>query len=131
MVVVIAPGPTSSGIAIGTAPKLSGDSPGACELLPETSILTAMISRRMPPAISKAKIESPKIVSTSWPRNAKNSSRTNPTSDATLKTFRRWAGSIFSVKPMKMGMLPNGSTIMNSAIVAGIRAERNSDVKTT
>ena len=52
IVVVIAPGPTSSGIAIGTAPKLSGDSTFSC-MLPETKILTEIINSKMPPAISK------------------------------------------------------------------------------
>ena len=53
IVVVIAPGPTSSGIAIGTAPKLSGDSTFSC-ILPVTKIRTAIINSNIPPAISNA-----------------------------------------------------------------------------
>lgn len=52
MVVMIVPGPTRSGMAIGTAPILSRDSTFPC-VLPENKILITIIIRRIPPATSK------------------------------------------------------------------------------
>ena len=48
----------------------------------------------------------------------KTKSRMTPTSVAVLKTFRLSVLVIFSVRPMNMGMLPNGSTIRNRTSVA-------------
>ena len=61
MVVVMAPGPTSRGMAIGTAPMLAVE-PLALSRLPEIKILMAIIRRRIPPATSKLNMEIPKMV---------------------------------------------------------------------
>ena len=79
----MAPGPTRSGMAIGTAPKLSGDD-STVSRVPEIKILMDIIRSRIPPATSKLYNESPKIVKISWPVNAKTSNKITPTSVAVL-----------------------------------------------
>lgn len=127
IVVVMAPGPTKSGIAMGTAPRDSGDSEGSSSLLPEISILIEIIKSKMPPAISKLSIVMPKMDNISFPKKAKTSNKINPTKHATLYTFLLWASAIFSVNPIKMGMLPNGSTMIKSAMAALAKSLKKSN----
>jgi hypothetical protein len=72
-------------MAMGTAPRLSGDSTSSSwVLLDELKILTDTISSNMPPAISKLKMDNPKMVRISWPKNAKIKSKITHTNIATL-----------------------------------------------
>lgn len=65
------------------------------------------------------------MLNISCPVKAKTKSRMNPTSVAVLKTFLFWSLDMFWVKPMKMGMFPNGSTIMKrtKAALAKLKAK--------
>ena len=95
IVVVMAPGPTRRGIAMGTAPRLSGECACSC-MLPEIRILIAIIRKRMPHATSKLSIDIPKIVRISFPVKAKTSSRTKLTNGHLVYFLSLIIGHFFS-----------------------------------
>jgi hypothetical protein len=125
IVAVIAPGPTRSGKPIGTAPRPSGELEGSCHP-PAIRSLTAIMRSKSPPATMKLFNDMPNNMRICCPAKAKRNRRINPVIMADLKVVFLWASSMFFVRPMKMGTLPNGSTTMKRAIVPFTRSRRKS-----
>ncbi|MCJ7633370.1 hypothetical protein MUP77_13410, partial [Candidatus Bathyarchaeota archaeon] len=123
---VMAPGPTRSGIPMGTAPIVSDEE--FSFQLPVIKSLTAIIKSNKPPAIMKLCIKIPKKDNIRWPAMAKDIRRMKPTIVAVLNVFFLSSSLILLVRLIEIGMFPKGSTMMKSAIVTltncGITVEK-------
>ena len=129
IVVVMAPGPTRRGKPMGTTPMCSGVVEFSVHS-PRTIILIEIIRSSMPPAIMKLWRDIPKNMNMYWPISAKDSRITKPVSTALRKALRLSPFASPLVKPMKIGMFPNGSIIMNNVIIALNKAKINSMIET-